>query len=285
MTYREYLRGNELVLSVAPTGYRPVDDRTERVPQTPEEIATAVTEAAGLGATIAHLHGRRDDGSPTPSRLPAVARAVTDETDDVLIEYAVGPDVLLGDYLDAIDGGPRPDIAHVRVGPEQYGRRGVTETSRRDVDRLIEELVDRGIKPNLAVANGRDLNEVHRLRQAGIVGPNPIITLQLGAKSGTVATPQMLLALLDDAPEGNVFVSATGPNQYPMTTLALFYGAHVRVGMEDNVFLDADTPVETNAQLAHRVAEVVGNSQRDFATVESAADLLTLSERSPDITA
>lgn len=285
MTYQEYMRGKHLMLCVAPTGYLEIDDRTEHIPTTAEEIATEVYESHLRGATIAHLHGRREDGSPAPSRLPTVARAIREQTSEVLIEYAVGPDDLLGDYLDVIDTEPHPDIAQVRLSPEQYGRRGVSESSRRDVDRLLEELEDRGVKPNLLVAHGRDLHEVSRLRQSGVLDGPPIITLKMGAKSGTVATPQLLLSLLDATPDdANVFVSATGPNQYPITTIAYFYGAHIRVGMEDNLFLDHDTPVETNSQLVQRVSDVVANSQRPFAGVETAKEILTLSEQQRDIT-
>ncbi|WP_276277373.1 3-keto-5-aminohexanoate cleavage protein [Haloarcula regularis] len=140
MTYHDYLRGDDLILSLAPTGYREPDEQTSYVPVTPEEIATAVYEGQLQGVSIAHVHGRSDDGTPEPRRLPAVARAIRAQTTDVLVEYGVGPDTELGDYLDVIDQGPRPDIAEVRVGPEQYGHRGVSTVNRRDVDRFLKEL-------------------------------------------------------------------------------------------------------------------------------------------------
>lgn len=285
MTYREYMRGSELILSVAPTGYREREERTEYVPATPEEIATAVAESRAGGATIAHLHGRREDGSPSVSRLPVVAEAIREQADEeILIEYAASPGDQLGDYLDVMDQSPRPDIAQVRVGPGQFGRRGVTDISRRDTDRMVEEIVARDIKPNLVVESSRDLHEVSRLRQSDILETKPLITLKFGAKSGTVATPQLLFSLLDAAPsDANVIVSATGPNQYPLTTMAIFYDAHVRVGMEDNLYLDQDTPVTQNRQLIDRVSHVVEQSQRELASVDRAKELLTLTERARDL--
>jgi 3-keto-5-aminohexanoate cleavage enzyme len=278
------MRGDELILSVAPTGNREPDDQTTYLPVSPDEIATAVYEAQVQGASIAHLHGRRDDAVPEPKRLPAVARAVREQATDVLVEYGVGPDDALGDYLDVIDEGPRPDLAQVRVGPEQYGHRGVSSVNRRDVDRFLEELDDRDIKPNLLVTSGRDLNEVDRLIRSKLVAPNPLLTLKLGASAGTVATPQMLLALLDAAPsEATVLVSASGPNQYPLTSLAVFYGAHVRTGMEDNLYLNRETPVQSNSQLVQRVGELVFHSQREFAALDAAKELISLPDRQRDI--
>lgn len=286
MTYRDYMRGDELILSIAPTGHREPDDQTKYLPFTPDDIATAVSEAALQGATIAHLHGRRDDGVPEPKRLPAVARAVRERTDDILIEYDVGPEDLLGDYLDVIDDGPYPDIAQVRIGPDQYGHRGVQNVSRRDVDRLLAELDDRGIEPNLLVTNGRELNEVTRLISENRVDPDPLLTLKLGPRSGTVATPQMLLALLDAVPtRATTIVSASGPNQFPLTSLAAFNGAHVRTGMEDNLYLQQDDPVQNNAQLVQRVADVTAHSLREFATVDAAREIISLSAKQRDISA
>ncbi|MFC6865279.1 3-keto-5-aminohexanoate cleavage protein [Halomicroarcula sp. GCM10025817] len=286
MTYHDYLRGDDLILSLAPTGYREPDEQTSYVPVTPEEIATAVYEGQLQGVSIAHVHGRSDDGTPEPRRLPAVARAIRAQTTDVLVEYGVGPDTELGDYLDVIDQGPRPDIAEVRVGPEQYGHRGVSTVNRRDVDRFLKELRDRDVKPNLLVTSGRDLNEVYRLVRSNVVESDPLLTLKIGARDGTVATPQVLLALLDAAPDqANVLVSASGPNQYPLTTIATFYGAHVRTGMEDNLYLDRETPVQDNAQLVQRVGELVFHSQRSFATFEVARDIISVGDQQRDISA
>ena len=286
MTYREYLRGDPVVLSIAPTGHREPDEQTTNLPRTGPEIAEAVTRAGNSGASVAHLHGRDAEGYEAPSELPAIADELRERSADLLIEYAVGPSQPLGDYLDVIDEGPHPDIAQVRVGPQQYGSRGVSSVSRRDVDRFVEELNARGVKPNFAVSSGRDLDEVSRLRKSGVLESDPLVTLKFGPQFGTVATPQTLLALLDAAPSvANVLVSAAGPNQFPLTTIALFLGAHVRVGMEDNLYLDTDTPVQDNTQLLTRVNDVIRHSQRDVASVDDARQILSLEEQRADISA
>ncbi|MBX0294049.1 3-keto-5-aminohexanoate cleavage protein [Haloarcula nitratireducens] len=276
MTYDDYIRGDEVTLGVAPTGYRYSTDANDSLPVTAADVADQVYESVTLGASIVHLHGRDSDGDPAPTRLPAFGSAVRDRCgDDVLVEYAVGPDCPPGDFLAIVDEGPLPDLASVRVGPEQHGYRGTSATSRRDVDQFVGELQDRGVVPNLLVTGGRDLHEVDRLREQGVFDGPPVVTLLFGAPDGAVGTPQNLLASLDAVPErAHCLVRATGPNQYPLTAMAFFLGAHPVVGMEDNLFLDPETPVSRNAQLVRQVAELARNSLRDLADVDGARRLV-----------
>jgi 3-keto-5-aminohexanoate cleavage enzyme len=271
MTYGDYMSGSDVVLSVAPTA--PEHTREDAsLPVTPDAIAEQVADCATQGATIASVYGWTADGAQSPSALPDVATEIRDRTTDVLIEYAVGPECPLGDYLAALDSRPHPDLAQLRITPTQYGQRGATRRTRKDVDSFIEELTARNIKPNLLIQGGRDVQELYRLLQADMV-TDPLVTLRLGARDGTVATPLTLMALVEALPSSaSVLVAATGPNQYPLTTMAVFLGANVRTGMADNRYLAHEDPVVHNEQLVRRVTEVVSQSERalaDYATVKS----------------
>lgn len=269
MSYRDYVSGTDAILGVAPNGYRYSRRTNDALPIDPEEVAAHVAACADAGATVAHLHGRNEDGDSSPAGLPAVGEAVRDRCgEDVLLEYAIAPKHPLGDLLDAIEKRPRPDLASVPLSPTAFGYRGASRVSRRDVDRLLDELGERDVKPNLLVRNGQDVNEVSRLLQEGILDGPPVVTLLFGAREGAVATPALVYALVEALPDvARPFVRATGPNQFPLTTLALFLGGHVVVGMQDNLFLDRATPVEHNVQLCRRVLDVLEHSQRSVADV------------------
>lgn len=272
MTYSDYMSGDAVTLAVAPTAPTQLEEDT-RLPITPAEIAVAVDECATAGTTIASVYGWSENAEQTPSALPSVATAIRHEVSNVLVEYAVGPDCRLGDYLDALDADPTPDLAQVRVTPDQYGTRGVTRRSRRDVDRFITELGERGIKPDLLVQSGRDIQELYRLMQSDTV-TDPVVTLRLGSRDGTVATPLVLLGLLDSLPAAaTVLVGASGPNQYPLTSIALFLGASVRVGMGDNRYLHRDQPVERNRQLVDRALAVIEDSPRTVRDYQATKEL------------
>jgi len=103
------------------------------------------------------------------------------------------------------------------------------------------------------------------------------VTLLLGAPSGAVGSPLGLFALLEEVPDdAHCFVRATGPNQYPLTALAFFLGAHPMVGMEDNLFFAPETPVDRNAQLVRTMAQLAQRSLRSLADVEVTRDRLVL---------
>lgn len=283
MTYREYIRGDEVLLGVAPTGYRYSTDTNEALPVSPETVANHVSAATALGTTVAQLYGRDESGAPDPSALPRFGAAVRDACDDVLIEYAADPGCYPGDFLDVLDEQPRPDLATVRLSPEQHGYRETSSISRRDVDELVAALAERDIKPNLLVTSGRDLHEVQRLREQSALEQPPSVTLLFGAGTGTVATPQSLLAMTEAVPDDAVtFVRATGPNQFPLTSMAFFLGAHPVVGMQDNLFLDPETPVHSNAQLVRRVVELARHSQREIVDTNTARRLLRLPDGEPE---
>jgi len=264
MAYSDYMAGRAVVITVVPTAAERIG-ADDALPVTPDEIATQASECAALGATVASVYGWTEGGEPSTAALPTVAAAVREATERLVVEYAVPPETRWGDYLAVLDERPRPELAQVRLTPTQYGHRGATTLTRRDVDRLLEELAARDIKPNLLVESGQDVHELHRLLASDRV-QNPVVTLRLGARDGAVATPLSLLALLDALPDSaETIVAATGPNQYPMTTLALFLGAHVRVGMGDNRYLGREEPVERNRQLFQRVAEVISHGERSVA--------------------
>jgi 3-keto-5-aminohexanoate cleavage enzyme len=285
MTYRDYMRGDEAVLGVAPTGYRYSTDVNDSLPVTPETVATQVYESIALGATVAHLHGRDGDGDPAPERLPAFGSAVRELCgSDVLLQYAAGPDCPLGDFLAVLDSDPVPDLASVRLGPTQYGYRSTAATSRRDTQQLVRAVTDRGITPNLLVTGGDDLHEVARLREESVLPERTVVTLLLGAPNRAPGTPLSLLSLLDAVPEdAHCFVRATGPNQYPLTSLAFFMGAHPMVGMADNLFFAPEQPVDRNAQLVRAVTQLAQRSLRSIADADQARGRLvmpaTLAER------
>jgi len=277
MTYREYIRGDDVTLGVAPTGYRYSTAVNEALPVSPDTVATHVYESMSLGATIVHLHGRDGDGEPAPDRLPEFGRAVRELCgDDVVLDYAAGPDCPLGDFLDAVSASPTPELATVRLGPTQHGYRSTDATSRRDTERLVAALVERDITPNLLVTGGSDIHAFERVREQ--LPEPPVVTLLCGAPNGAAGTPLSLLALLDSVPdEAHCFVRATGPNQYPLTTLAVFLGAHPVVGMGDNLFFAPDEPVQRNAQLVRTVTQLTDRSLRSLADTDGVRRRLGLS--------
>jgi 3-keto-5-aminohexanoate cleavage enzyme len=133
---------------------------------------------------------------------------------------------------------------------------------------------EQGIKPELELFTTAQVHEVYRLIDEGLVDPPYYCNLIFGT-GFTVPRPGNLLAVLEDLPaETEWNVLATGPHQLPLTTLGIIMGGHVRVGMEDNLYLRRGEPVESNAQLVDRTVEIARLLGREVATPDEARAML-----------
>ena len=275
MTYDDYLDGKTVVLTVATTGGVHGKEANPNVPEQPEEIAEDVRASVELGAAVAHVHARDEHGENDASRLQAVDDAIRDRCDDVVIQNTTGGQGSLEERIQGIRTDPPPEMASLDLGPFKRGRHIVTDHTRANVDALAREMADRGIKPELEVFNSGQLNEVYRLLDEGLVPEPPYVNLIFGGRSFTRPRPANLLALASDLPDGAEFnVLATGPHQLPMTTMGVLLGGHVRVGMEDNLFVERGVPAESNARLVERAVSVIEGLGCDLATPAEARRIL-----------
>jgi 3-keto-5-aminohexanoate cleavage enzyme len=165
-------------------------------------------------------------------------------------------------------------MASLDLGPFNRGHDQITQHSRANIEALAREMHEKGITPELEVFNGSQLAEVTRLREAGLVGERPSVTLIFG-DGFTPPTPENVLNLVHNLPEGAEFtVLALGPHQLPLTTLSVILGGHVRVGMEDNLYYRYGEPVRDNAQLVARAVRVAEELGRPVATPAEARAIL-----------
>ena len=154
------------------------------------------------------------------------------------------------------------------------GRRLTTENTRDTIDGLRAEMRERGIKPELEVFNGGHLNEA--LRIVDDLEAPPYLTLILGPGTLTPPSPGNLQHLVEQLPRGTEFnVLGFGGHQLPLTTLSVLLGGHVRVGLEDNVYLRRGEPA-TNRALVERAARIAGELGRPVASPDEARETLSV---------
>ena len=279
--YDEYLDGKPVVITAALTGGVHGKEAHPDLPETPAEIADAATAAEAAGASILHLHARRDNGERAFStdRFQAVTDAVREATDDVIIQHSTGgtaaPDDLRAEPLRT---DPAPEMASLDMGPLNRYDRLTSENTRELVATLHAEMRERDIKPELEVFNDGHLNESLRILEQ--FDDPPYLNLVFGGGTTTVPHPRTLLTMVETLPESVEFnVLGFGPHQLPLTTMGLLLGGHVRVGLEDNLYYRRGTLAESNAQLVARAAEVAELLGRPVATPETARELLGIPRR------
>ena len=280
MSYEDFLADEPLIVTAALTGGVHGKEAHPELPETPEEIGQAAAKVEAAGASVVHLHARTDAGerSFATERFQAIDDAVRRYADDVIIQHSTGgtgaPDELRHQPLRT---DPPPEMASLDMGPLNRYDHLTSENTRGLVDSLHEEMVERGIKPELEVFNDGHLNEVHGLLDRRELADPVYATLIFGPGTLTRPTPRNLLTSVGDLPEGAQFNTlGFGRHQLPFATMGILFGGHVRVGLEDNVYYREGELAEGNAQLVERVVRVAEMLGREVASPAQARALLGL---------
>ncbi|MGH3087189.1 MAG: 3-keto-5-aminohexanoate cleavage protein [Rubrobacteraceae bacterium] len=267
----------EVIITCAITGAGDTTDKHPAIPVTPEEIADSAIEAAKAGAAIAHVHVR-DPKTGGVSHDTALFREVVErirESDtDVIINITAGGG---GDFVpgeeDPTTGGPGTDIQtpeerHEPVGellPEictldcgslNFG--DAVYISPADWLRRQAKLIqESGVKPEIEAFDLGHIWLAKQLIQEGLIDEPPFFQLCLGVPWGAEANTETMLAMRDMLPEGSQWAAfGVGRTQMPMAAQSVILGGHVRVGLEDNLFLEKGVHA-TNAQLVEKAANIV----------------------------
>ncbi|ESS06012.1 MAG: 3-keto-5-aminohexanoate cleavage enzyme [uncultured archaeon A07HB70] len=275
-----YHDGEPVVVTAALTGGVHGKEANPNLPETPAEIGEAAAACERAGASVVHLHARRENGERAFStdRFQQVADAVREATDDVILQHSTGGTAAPEDRrIEPIRTDPPPEMASLDMGPLNRYDHLTSENTRAFVDRLHDEMRERGIKPELEVFNDGHLNETLAFLDRSDTTDPPYLNLVFGGGTTSPPSPRRLLTHLDDVPDGaEVNVLGFGPHQLPVTTTSMLVGGHARVGLEDNVYYRQGEPATSNAQLVERTATVAEQLGRPVATTTEARSILGL---------
>ena len=290
-----------VMITCALTGAGDTVGRSEHVPVTPEEIAESGIAAARAGATIVHVHVR-DPETGAGSRDVALYREVVERIRasdvDVVINTTagMGGDLVLDPhepttFLDGTDlvGGVerlphveelRPDICTLDCGSLNFGEGSTVYVSTPDMLRegakRIQEL---GVRVEMEIFDTGHLWFANTLVEEGLVDAPAMYQLCMGIPYGAPADPQVLAAMVNQLPEGAVWASfALGAMQMPWVAQSVLLGGHVRVGLEDNLYLSRGVKA-TNAQLVERARTIIEAMGARVATPDEGREILALSPR------
>ena len=277
MSYDDYLDAQPTILTAALTGGIQGKETHPELPETPAEIAAAAADCEAAGASIVHLHARRDNGERAFSteRFQAVTDAVRAATDDVIVQHSTGG-TAASDALRAepLRTDPPPEMASLDMGPLNRYDRLTTENTREMVAGLHDEMQKRGIVPELEVFNNGHLNEALSILDR--FDDPPYLNLVFGPRTLSPPSPRSLLTMVERLPDRVEFdVLGFGRHQLPLTTLSILLGGHARVGLEDNLYY-REGEYATNDQLVARTARIAEELGRPPATAEQAREILGL---------
>jgi uncharacterized protein (DUF849 family) len=254
------------------------------IPVTPKEIAASAIDAAKAGAAIAHIHVREPDTGKY-SRRPELFREVVDriresDTDVVLnLTTGMGGDLFLGlhddplalrDNTDCVGQLERmqhveellPEICSLDCGSFNYDEGDYVYISSPAMLRLgAQRLQAIGVKPELEVFDLGHIAFAKQLLAEGLVDSPPLFQVCLGVRWGAAADTRNFQTMVDQLPQGcNWAGFGVGSKEMPMAAQAVLLGGNVRVGLEDNLYLEKGV-FASNAQLVERavtIAQLLG---------------------------
>ena len=269
-----------VIVSCAVTGSGDSVDKHPAIPVTPKEIAAAAIEAATAGAAIAHIHVREPD-SGKPSRRVELYREVVsrirENNVDVIINLTtgMGGDLFLGpdeapmnfsDNTDCVGMMERiehveellPEICSLDCGSFNYAEGDYVYISTPNMlEQGARRLQEIGVKPELEVFALGHLSFTKHLIAQGLLDDPPLFQICLGIRWAAEANTASFKTIVDALPEGcNWAGFGTSAMEMPMVAQAVLLGGNIRVGLEDNLYLEKGV-FASNGQLVERACNIV----------------------------
>ena len=292
-------------ITCAVTGSGDTTGKSDKVPVTPAEIATAAIDAAKAGAAIVHCHVRNPD-TGAPSRDPKLFREVTDrirnaDIDVVLnLTAGMGGDLVLGGVeapLPPSDDGTdmagatermrhiaecRPEICTLDCGTMNFGHGDYIMTNSPLMLReMASQMRALGVKPEIEAFDTGHLWFAKQLVEDGLIDAPALVQLCMGIPWGAPDDINTLMAMVNNIPQDWVFSAfSIGRNAMAYPAAALLTGGNIRVGLEDSLYLSRGV-FATNTQLVENAVNVATNMGASIIGPEAVRTRLKLSKQAP----
>ena len=272
---------NRVILTVAPTGSSTPAAKCPGLPVTPAEIAAETYECWKAGASVVHLHVRDDQGNASMEyeKFRESVALIREKCDIVINMTTAGgfgvPDDERILPLDLI-----PEMATMDAGSMNVKGDFVFHNSVAFLEKLGRRAQELGIRPEIEVMDTGMVYTALRLIEQGYIKSPPHFQMVLGMENGMAATVENLVYIKNLLPPGATW-SAFGVGKAHLTILmaTLALGGHVRVGMEDNIYLDAGQKASSNVDFVERTRRIIELNNKRPATPEETRAMLGLRSR------
>ena len=272
----------DVIISCAITGSGDTVGKHPAIPVTPEQIANSAIEAASAGAAITHLHVRNPEtgkGTRDDELYKEVVSRIKDNGIDVIINLTsgMGGDIEIGPENNLLKFGPNtdfvnalerlshveeilPDICSLDCGTLNFGDGNMiyvgTPEQLRIGAKCIQEL---GVKPELEVFDTGHLWFANKMHEEGLLDPPALFQICLGIPYGAPASTASMKNMVDMLPKGSNWAAfGIGAMQMPMVAQAILLGGNVRVGLEDNLYLEKGV-YASNGTLVEKAATIIND--------------------------
>lgn len=269
----------KLIITAAICGAEVTKSQNPNVPYTVEEITREAESAYKAGASIIHLHVREDDGIPTQSkeRFKECIEAIRNQCPDVIIQPSTGGAVGMSnkERLQPIE--LNPEMATLDCGTCNFGGDEVFVNTENTIIKFARKMKKRGIKPECEVFDKGMIDTAIRQNKKGNILSPMHFNIVMGVNGGINASPRDLTFMVDSLPQGSTFtVSGMGRHQMSMAAVSIIMGGHVRVGFEDNLYIEKGVLAKSNGELVLKAVRIAKELGRPIATPNEAREILNL---------
>ncbi|GLC97766.1 MULTISPECIES: 3-keto-5-aminohexanoate cleavage protein [Cupriavidus] len=289
------------IISCAVTGNITTLAQHPDLPCTPEQIANACISAAKAGAAIAHIHVRHPDGRPSMelAHYREVVERIRESATDVIINLTTGPGQrFVPSERDPAVAAPGTTLTHperrmehvVALRPEicsldlntMYSGSSVVINTPKNVRIMAQLAREAGTLPELEVFDSGDIHLANDLIADGTLPSPSLFQIVLGVKYGANASPATLAYLASLLPNNSNWASfGIGRWEFPMLLQSWLLGGHVRVGLEDNLYLKKGVLAPDNAALVAKAVNLLTELDAQIATPAQAREILGLKKNPP----
>jgi len=268
--------GEKVIVTAAVVGAEVTRAQNPAVPYTPAEIAAAAVAAGRAGAAAVHLHARWPDGraSQEAVHFREIVDRIRDAGSRVVIQCSTGGavgmsvDERLGSLVDGAEMGT------LNLGTMNFGDE-IFANARPDIVRIAGRLREKRLVPECEVYDAGMLETLRWLLEKGHLAAPYHVQLVLGVPGGMGASERNVRFLLEGLPEPTHWsVAGVGRFQLPMAELALRLGGHVRVGLEDNLFVSKGVLAKGSDELVAIAVDLAAKAGREPATPDEARRIL-----------
>jgi uncharacterized protein (DUF849 family) len=300
---------NKRVLTCAITGGIHSPSMSMYLPVTNDQIAISAIEAAEAGAAVVHIHARKDENGAPSSELvdfETIIDKIRSYNNDVIICVTTGGG--LGMTIEErthVIPALKPELATMNTGSINWGlfpiaekitdwqhdweeayykrtKGAIFQNTFEEMEGILAKFKENGVMPELECYDVGHLYNVKFMKDRGWIEGKPYLQFVLGINGALGATPYDLMTMKETADrlfgtDGYVWSAfGAGKAEYPICTQALFLGGHVRVGLEDNLYLSKGVKAKTNAEMVEKMKRIMKEFDLEPATPSEARILLGL---------
>jgi 3-keto-5-aminohexanoate cleavage enzyme len=277
------------IITAALTGVLTTRKQSPAIPYTAEEIAEEARRSADAGASIVHIHARKDDGGPAwdVESFGRIDTELRKRCPDLIVNYSTGAVGLSREERIGHISALEPDMAALNIGSMNYAiysaknktfyHDHVFANPFGDIRFFLEHMNAAGTRPELECFDTGHINNAWPLIDMGVLRPPYQFSLIMGVLGGIPASTRNLIHQVDALPPGAHWqVIGIGLRQWPLVAAAISIGGNIRVGLEDNLYVAEGQLARSNGELVAKAGSLVRLLGGEVASVAEAREILQL---------